>query len=193
MGSAKFTFGAIALLLGLGVFGAVGWHFFHAPIPGISTWTAIGGCGIGLWLFGAGGGFLREAFAGEPASAAEVALVERVRAEGAVAQAVEEHVEADAALLLQLAGRGVDLDAERAIDLHFFAPDEERAKDLAARLQADLGGAAKVGPPRDDGEVGVELTIQATPKAVAEREHIEHRVRTALRFDATHDGWGTRL
>lgn len=193
MGSAKFTFGAIALLLGLGVFGAVGWHFFHENIPGIRTWTAIGGCGIGLWLCSAGVGFLKEAFAGDAPSEIETSMVERVRAEGAVAQAVEEHVERDADLLQTLASRGVDLDADRAIDLHFFAPDEERAKDLAARLHADLGGKPEVGLPRGDDEVSVTLTIQASPRAVAERENIEHRVRTAHRFEARHDGWGTRL
>jgi hypothetical protein len=193
MGSAKFTFGAIALLLGIGVFGAVGWHFFHANIPGISTWTAIGGCGIALWLCSAGVGFLKEAFAGDPPTAAESSLLERVRAEGAVAQAVEEHAERDAALLWQLAERGVDLDAQRAIDLHFLAPDEERAKDLAARLVADLGGTARIGQPNDGGEASVEVTIQASPRAVAGRDHIEHRVRTAQRFATEHDGWGTRL
>ena len=193
MGSAKFTFGVIALLLGLGVLGAVGWHFLYEPIPGITTWRAIGGSGIGLWLCSAGVGFLKEAFAGEPPTAGERIVVEQVRAEGAVAQAVEEHVEGDAALLRQLGERGVDLDAPRAIDLHFFAPDAERAKDLAARLQADYGGKAKIGLSSGDDEVSVELTIQASPRAVAEREAIDQRVRTAHRFEANHDGWGTQL
>ncbi len=77
--------------------------------------------------------------------------------------------------------------------MHFVAPDVERARDLAARLQADFGGQANVGVAGDDGEVRVEMTVSRAPRAVASREQIELRVRTAARFGARHDGWAAGL
>ncbi len=102
MGSAKFTFGAIALLLGLGLFVAVGWHFFYEAIPGVKTMAAIGTCGIGIWLCSAGVGQLREAIAGEPPTPSEMAAVREQLEAANVEHAIEQLAERDVALLAQL-------------------------------------------------------------------------------------------
>ncbi|MGB3966903.1 MAG: hypothetical protein WBO45_09235 [Planctomycetota bacterium] len=181
MGAAKFTFGSIALLLGLGLFVAVGWHFFRAEIPGVTTWMAIGVVGIGLWLANAGIGFLKEAFAPEPPSAAEASAAAQVLEQGRLAAAIEEAVEEAAAHLGQLAQRGADLDRAGTVELLFAAPDAERARDLASRLQADLGGQARVGAINDDDEFPVVLTVKSSAREAGMQEQVEHRVRTAHR------------
>ncbi|MFY9341063.1 MAG: hypothetical protein WAT39_01145, partial [Planctomycetota bacterium] len=67
------------------------------------------------------------------------------------------------------------------VELLFAAPDAERARDLASRLQADLGGQARVGAINDDDEFPVVLTVKSSAREAGMQEQVEHRVRTAHR------------
>jgi len=95
-------------------------------------------------------------------------------------------------ILARLTERGVNLDAQRDIELQFNAPDRARARKLADQLRRKgyryvfLGSAH----PRT-GLVAVTVTVNEAPSTVGTPEHASRLVHLAARCGAVHEGWGT--
>jgi regulator of RNase E activity RraB len=87
---------------------------------------------------------------------------------------------------------GGDLDVQRTIDLHFWAPDEPSADELSVALQ-DLGSSEVAVDPADPSSWSVEtLFLGAITQIVAE-SMVERLVALAIEHGCVFDGWGTEL
>ena len=94
--------------------------------------------------------------------------------------------------------RGLDLNAQRQIDLHFVANTERSAKDLMRSLRSEFPGSkiqVSKSEPADSMRPPWRVTcvIEAPVSAIVQPPAIEHRVRVATSVGAVHDGWGTAI
>jgi regulator of RNase E activity RraB len=97
-------------------------------------------------------------------------------------------------LLTSLAEKGVDLQAERPIEIFFYAASESDAHQLARALKPVELEVVRTGPPSGpNAEWCVEARAHAAPQAVAAREYTRSLVILAAAHNARYDGWGTEV
>src|SRR5258708_32444815 len=113
--------------------------------------------------------------------------------EGELKQMLKDQEERNEALLEIIRSKRVDINQERLIEHHFWAPGPEEASLLAKRLYEKGFLLLKISPVTSDdsGLWNVEAGISQTPAQAASREMSEGLIRTAASFNSTYDGWGT--
>lgn len=103
------------------------------------------------------------------------------------------HVRRNVVLAEKLSGHGVDLNAPRSVDLHFWAAGEASALDLARALE-ELGFAVTaLGPADDLAAFNVEASKSLSPIEVMDAGFVRHMATMADSRGAKFDGWGTQV
>ena len=88
---------------------------------------------------------------------------------------------------------GADLDEERPIDFFFFAAEAGDAKKLADDLAAQGFDVTFVADDDLDGKWPVQVARAASVREVIAEPFVATLVRTAARYLAEFDGWGTAV
>ena len=116
--------------------------------------------------------------------------------DSAIRESLAGHAERNASLVEDLKRKGLQLDATRSIEHHFWADDQKSAALLGRKLY-DLGYVILVMSPieNDDGSKlwNVEASFDRSLKDAASERVTEELVRLAAQFDATYDGWGASI
>jgi hypothetical protein len=112
--------------------------------------------------------------------------------EDEVCSEVRRHMERNALLKVSLAQKGIPLDADRPVDVHFVAFTQRDASVLARRLYG-MGFLVKLIAPSGSGRWDVEAGARVTPIRILSEEFTKELVQAAIDEDAKHDGWGTAV
>lgn len=118
----------------------------------------------------------------------------RGRSESELKVLVESHLSRNHELNKSIESQGVDLDAPRPIDLHFWASTEKAARNLAIALEAE--GYSPVSTnlsARGPALWNVEAQVEASPVTIATPLFVERLIRLAADYDGEFDGWGTSI
>jgi hypothetical protein len=114
----------------------------------------------------------------------------------AVANAIECHLQRNLALRENLIQKGVELDAPRNVDLHFWSIDQLDAAMLARSLYQSGFLILILAPSeQDSGEIFWNVTagIKEPILRIISPEFTERIVRLALAHSSEFDGWGTSV
>ena len=107
---------------------------------------------------------------------------------------IQAHHERNRELLRLIANKGADPSVPCAIDLHFWATNEENARGLSAALEAR--GYSPVSTNRAVADLSlwnVETHVQASPFSVASPAFVVDLVQLACAHGGEFDGWGTSI
>jgi regulator of RNase E activity RraB len=111
-----------------------------------------------------------------------------------VADQVAAHAARNRKLVALIVKKGADRTARRAIDLHFWAPDELSARRLADALrEVGVDKVASNQTEADPSLWNVEGEISASVDDVVADAFVERFVTLAAAHGADFDGWGTAL
>lgn len=110
-----------------------------------------------------------------------------------IAESVAGHSARNHELVRLITSKGADLELARRIDLHFWAPSESSAGQLAQALRN--AGLANVFHASSNGATrwNVEGQVHQPVTSVVEPQYVERFVRLAAEHAAAFDGWGTSL
>jgi hypothetical protein len=112
--------------------------------------------------------------------------------EQSVQSSVAAHEARNRELTKVFLGHGADLSCPRTIDLHFWAPDQQAAEDLAEALNLRGLQDAFCKAPADSEKLwNVEAHATASVTQVTDRSFVEDLVRLAASCRSDFDGWGT--
>jgi regulator of RNase E activity RraB len=116
--------------------------------------------------------------------------------EDAITTAVEKHYARNQHLRLAFEQRGVDLDALRPIEFHFWAWTQRDAA-VVARSLYQMGFLVRLiapAPAEDDPDRwSIEAGAKIALTQASGNELTEKLVRLAANEDAVFDGWGTSI
>jgi hypothetical protein len=114
----------------------------------------------------------------------------------AIKTALHEHEQRNDHLKLNLEQKGVDLNAPRPVDFHFWAWSQRDAAVLARSLY-QMGFLIRLLAPanveNDPDRWSVEAGAKVTPRQAAGAELTEKLIRLAAEQDSVFDGWGTSV
>lgn len=114
--------------------------------------------------------------------------------EADIQTSVERHAARNDELKKLIESKGVDLAAQRVIDLHFWADGEEAARNLVAALQTEGYRVVSRNPSgRERSLWSVEAQVEASPLSITAPFFVERMVRVAAENDGEFDGWGTSI
>lgn len=104
------------------------------------------------------------------------------------------HAERNEKLLKRLGTRGVDLDAPRSVEHHFWAHSQKDAALLARELYAKGYLILALMPTGEPTRTwSIDAGISRSPISAASDAVTKSLVQLALRFNAEYDGWGTSI
>jgi len=99
------------------------------------------------------------------------------------------------ALLSVLSKKGIELDAIRLIDYHFWSFDRRDAAMLARELYRHDYLILSIAPVEQDGEKSwsIEAQMEHCPQDAASLDRTKTLSYLAAKFDSIYDGWGTKI
>jgi regulator of RNase E activity RraB len=114
----------------------------------------------------------------------------------AIEEVISGHEARNAELRVRLLGKGVDLEAVRDIECHFWAYDESGATSFAEALvpKGFRILVKRYSPsPKDDKKWNIEAGIRQSINLTLRREFTESLVLLAASHNSHYDGWGTSI
>src|SRR5437879_5123832 len=111
-----------------------------------------------------------------------------------IENSIQAHHARNRELLKLIASKGADPNVPRHIDLHFWASNEDAARNLSAALEER--GYSRVAINRaaaDTSLWNVETSVHATPLSVVAPVFVEDLVQLAATNGGEFDGWGTSI
>ncbi len=102
----------------------------------------------------------------------------------------------DVAQVKVIESYGVDLDRKRAVDVNFWAPDEDSCKAFVeACKRNEMPSHTVLGPvsPEGDQRWLIRCSIAASVTFMVAQENVETSLLFADKFDCEYDGWGTAI
>jgi hypothetical protein len=109
----------------------------------------------------------------------------------------EELMSRDAAQIAAIKGFGIDLDKERQIEITFWAPDADTAKNFAEACKRNEMPPYLVLGPASSLEANqrwvIRCSFAATVNFMTAQENLVTFLLFADKFDCEYDGWGTAI
>jgi hypothetical protein len=114
--------------------------------------------------------------------------------ESDIQKAIQHHLARNRELKKLIVSKGVDLEENRTIDLHFWADGEVAANNLGIALETAGYSVAGSKPSDSDSSLwNVESQVNSSPHAITTPLFVERLVRLATENQAEFDGWGTSI